>query len=525
MHLTGTQTGTLASSTPLSDPRRIATSPTRERPRQRDCPGAKLTPAQFKAGYAPTDASAQSVESYLTQQAASRTSRARPRTTAVRERATALPRLRRGHSARRSRPGIVKRQGQGCLRATRPPPRVHVGAERRRALGPSGSTTPSPCTSPTRRSGCRTTSSPTTPQGFWKAYDAGLDADGLRARRSRSSARGRRRRRRLRPPHRGDSDESGQGARQRRLRPAPCSAGGRSGRVGHGHPVLDRDGRRRVAARHLQRPVARRTPTSTTVFNRFVTDDTAQAGSASFGECEVLPDLDGSMAAWDQIFQEAAAQGQTVFASAGDTGGFCPVEVGVNGVPAGAPDVNYPASSPWVVSAGGTTLLTNSDGSVRRRDRVARRWRRAEPVRAAAASGGTATVFSDPMRQVGPRRGDGRRPQQRVPSVYVDRRAAKASAARAFSSPLALGVWARARVGRTAGRRLRRTRCFSASAGIRRVPRHHPRRHRVRTRRRPRIRPGDGARHVRRVGDEQPHRRLRSSTCRGPATRVPDTHL
>ncbi|MGH3049654.1 MAG: S53 family peptidase, partial [Gaiellaceae bacterium] len=90
-------------------------------------------------------------------------------------------------------------------------------------------------------------------------------------------------------------------------------------------------------------------------FSRFASDDQARAGSASFGECEYQAYLDGSMVAMDQVFNEAAAQGQTVFASSGDTGGFCPV-VPDNGVPAGAPDVNYPASSPYVVSVGGTTL-------------------------------------------------------------------------------------------------------------------------------------------------------------------------
>ncbi len=97
-------------------------------------------------------------------------------------------------------------------------------------------------------------------------------------------------------------------------------------------------------------------------FNKFATQNLARAGSASFGECEYQAYLDGSMVAWDQIFAEAAAQGQTVFASSGDTGGFCPVAPN-NGVPAGLPDVNYPASSPYVVSVGGTTLLTNPDGS------------------------------------------------------------------------------------------------------------------------------------------------------------------
>jgi subtilase family serine protease len=97
-------------------------------------------------------------------------------------------------------------------------------------------------------------------------------------------------------------------------------------------------------------------------FNHFASDDLAKAGSASFGECEYQAYLDGAMVAWDQIFAEAAAQGQTVFASAGDTGGFCPVAPN-NGVPAGVPDTNYPSSSPYVVSVGGTSLFTNSDGS------------------------------------------------------------------------------------------------------------------------------------------------------------------
>src|SRR5581483_6018860 len=83
-------------------------------------------------------------------------------------------------------------------------------------------------------------------------------------------------------------------------------------------------------------------------FNRFAAQDAARGGSASFGECEYQAYLDGAMVAWDQIFAEAAAQGQTVFASSGDTGGFCPVAPN-NGVPAGLPDVSYPASSPYVV--------------------------------------------------------------------------------------------------------------------------------------------------------------------------------
>jgi pseudomonalisin len=100
------------------------------------------------------------------------------------------------------------------------------------------------------------------------------------------------------------------------------------------------------------------------MFNRFAAQKLARAGSASFGLCEAFAYLDGSMLADDNSFLEAAAQGQTVFASSGDNGSACGVAVGVNGVSgAGAPMVNYPASSPYVLGAGGTTLVTNSNGT------------------------------------------------------------------------------------------------------------------------------------------------------------------
>jgi subtilase family serine protease len=100
------------------------------------------------------------------------------------------------------------------------------------------------------------------------------------------------------------------------------------------------------------------------MFNRFAAQKLARAGSASFGICEVFPFLDGSMLADDNSFLEAAAQGQTVFASSGDTGSSCAIAVGVNGVPGdGAPMVEYPASSTYSMGVGGTTLLTNGDGT------------------------------------------------------------------------------------------------------------------------------------------------------------------
>jgi pseudomonalisin len=98
------------------------------------------------------------------------------------------------------------------------------------------------------------------------------------------------------------------------------------------------------------------------MFNKFAHQNIAKAGSASFGLCETFAFLDGSMLADDNVFLEAAAQGQTVFASTGDSGSACGVTGQTNGVPlsGAAGMVEYPASSPYVVAVGGTTLTTDS---------------------------------------------------------------------------------------------------------------------------------------------------------------------
>jgi len=91
--------------------------------------------------------------------------------------------------------------------------------------------------------------------------------------------------------------------------------------------------------------------------NKWVTDDLAKQANFSAGECEVLADASGFLTSNDQVLAQGVAQGQTLFTASGDTGSFCPLLVGVNGVPAGLPGVNYPASSPNAVGVGGTTIL------------------------------------------------------------------------------------------------------------------------------------------------------------------------
>ncbi len=98
-------------------------------------------------------------------------------------------------------------------------------------------------------------------------------------------------------------------------------------------------------------------------YNRWATDDAAQLGNSSFGECEYQAWLDGSMKVNDNLFKQAAAQGQTMFASTGDTGSSCALAP-TNGAPgSGPPMIEFPAASPYVVGVGGTSAIANSDGT------------------------------------------------------------------------------------------------------------------------------------------------------------------
>jgi pseudomonalisin len=95
-------------------------------------------------------------------------------------------------------------------------------------------------------------------------------------------------------------------------------------------------------------------------YSTWVGQNVAQLGNSSFGECEYQAFLDGSMKVDDHLFMQAAAQGQTMFASTGDTGSSCALAP-TNGVPAsGPPMVSFPAVSPWVVGVGGTSVVANA---------------------------------------------------------------------------------------------------------------------------------------------------------------------
>jgi subtilase family serine protease len=88
------------------------------------------------------------------------------------------------------------------------------------------------------------------------------------------------------------------------------------------------------------------------VYNRIVSDDNAQVASISWGLCEhYLASEPDFVSAQNLLFEEAATQGQSILAAAGDTGSAGCIR---SDSTIGSLYVNGPASSPWVTSVGGT---------------------------------------------------------------------------------------------------------------------------------------------------------------------------
>lgn len=91
----------------------------------------------------------------------------------------------------------------------------------------------------------------------------------------------------------------------------------------------------------------------TPTYNKAVIDNFAKVINVSLGECELVAYTSGAMATDDQIYAQASAQGQTFMVSSGDSGSQqCSAIRG--------PTVSYPASSPYVMTLGGTSLYADS---------------------------------------------------------------------------------------------------------------------------------------------------------------------
>jgi len=90
------------------------------------------------------------------------------------------------------------------------------------------------------------------------------------------------------------------------------------------------------------------------LYQQIATDNSAQVVSTSWGECETNANA-SFVAAENGIFQQMAAQGQSVFAASGDSGSAdCDNPLGSSSALA----VDDPASQPFVTGVGGTNLQT-----------------------------------------------------------------------------------------------------------------------------------------------------------------------
>jgi subtilase family serine protease len=98
--------------------------------------------------------------------------------------------------------------------------------------------------------------------------------------------------------------------------------------------------------------------TTVDLYTKIANDDTADAVSSSWGECE--NDIGTAVAQAENVaFEQMAMQGQSMFASAGDDGAFdC---LGTDGT--SVVNVDDPEAQPWVTSVGGTSLESDNPGT------------------------------------------------------------------------------------------------------------------------------------------------------------------
>jgi subtilase family serine protease len=93
------------------------------------------------------------------------------------------------------------------------------------------------------------------------------------------------------------------------------------------------------------------------VYNRIVTEDKAQVVSTSWGDCEANVASSGNfITSMHTLFEQAAAQGQSVFAASGDSGSEGCFD-GTNSTASESLNVDHPADDPFVTAVGGTSLV------------------------------------------------------------------------------------------------------------------------------------------------------------------------
>ncbi|MGI4790670.1 MAG: protease pro-enzyme activation domain-containing protein [Janthinobacterium lividum] len=144
-------------------------------------------------------------------------------------------------------------------------------------------------------------------------------------------------------------------------------------------------------------------------YNRIASDNTAKEISTSWGEAENSAAA-ATRNSENTAFQQMASQGQSIFAAAGDSG------ADDNG---SSLSVDDPASQPYVVGVGGTSLTTNGAGGAYKSETT---WNGGS-VSNGAGGGGISTVWTIPSYQsgvVGSSASKGSTTHRNVPDVSLD---------------------------------------------------------------------------------------------------------
>ena len=121
-------------------------------------------------------------------------------------------------------------------------------------------------------------------------------------------------------------------------------------------------------------------------YNKIASDNTAKEISTSWGEAEQY-ETSATRTAEQAAFKQMAAQGQTIYAAAGDKGAFDYRRT--------KPAVDDPASQPYVCGVGGTSLATNGAGGSYKSETT---WNGGS---ASAGGGGISSVWPLPSYQSG----------------------------------------------------------------------------------------------------------------------------
>lgn len=121
-------------------------------------------------------------------------------------------------------------------------------------------------------------------------------------------------------------------------------------------------------------------------FQAIVSNNTASVISSSWGAAEDQTPTD-YMTALNDVFMQAAAQGQTILQASGDSGAYADTS-------SSSPTVLFPASSPYVTATGGTSLYLTND------TRTAETAWNYNPLFGWGSGGGYSSVYQEPAWQL-----------------------------------------------------------------------------------------------------------------------------